>query len=1223
VTGASLPMWLATRQLRDRAKRHAGGGRVVTVRAREPADVAFLRAKTQVTDCLAIGLKSDAKRVQEAVKLARQLDAARILLPQSARALGFDALLTEQAYTDAARHLQDAFDRGLRDPDLIAGLLSALIRSGQTAQAAIVAAKARPLADGPAAQLAEVAAVIAWLDGLTVAGPPPADSGRLAELTEAGELIGEWLAYATGRILLIEGDAGAAADILTPLARGYPAQHAWAYYAATALALCDDGVKVAELLTARRGQPGGWAIEGVLADLRGAGEDQAPGTDEYEVVAKTRAALSGWTPLDVPSAPWNAGPGTHAENLEAYRTHLALLLARGDHPGLTEAKGHPAFARLPAADQMLWSGLSARPAAAGAMRALLARADELGHPRACLALAVLDLSNGSQGTADDLLTRAADRSPALAGLLRAWAQARAGRYEDAAALLLPLADGGDPRARYTLGSVRLLRVAQASAAGNHDEVRDHGAAAAAEFRAVLAAGPTRFDGEAAALLRAAELIATGSVSVGRPADATAPGSAGAWWLHPAESPWHQWMAAVTRLASGHGASDVTAIQSLHAALGLAEQPPPAPAVNAVAVLAARASLRSQEATEAEALHDMLNDLALRFGGRPGSRDLMGVALGMLLLTDRAESREAVAARWRTAPASERLSEGLRLAIRNLLRARPEVPEAPVLIGPTAAAARLLLAASERAADPRHWGEPLFALSRERDITAITDLTAALPALCAAAGSNASRAIPGQLAEAVQALVDGAPDGPGSLVAARCATAIRDYDSAFRLWVRVLGEHRGTLPGPLRDECARAQRYGATLAQQRRENLRAVSMLRLAARVADSDDAAAADRDRRLADVLELQACAQRLVTTLVPGTARPEDRPGRHRVLEAAIAGLPPLRRALLTGNGAGVVAAWTSYLRQHTAEIRLPHALAVLYREHALSSPDADEAEDWLARATTLWCLLACTEEFWHRAPNPGDRARLTEFIATELLERHASVGARAFKAGQWPTAAVHLRVLADCRGGRTALLRRIEADLKMAWPWGEGDDAQVSAVADRFFSAWYEAVLSEAERVRGDIADADLPKGISKNYEGAVALLYEFASLGVPVTRIARIALGWSNEWCRANVDANVDSCYRKNREIIQRAGKFADQLIAVSTRGESPRGENRALSNYFDWRAWLETDKAEKCRHLLEALRWNPANDHVAGILRALQKEIRRDLENDLVAKIPRPYNRAPKE
>ncbi|RFS86985.1 hypothetical protein D0T12_01635 [Actinomadura spongiicola] len=471
--------------------------------ARPPDGVAAL-----VTDLLAVEHDAGTIRIAQAAKVADLLARSGATHPDLDRVLGLHRLLVDGVAHEAVATLTRAWRARPGDGGAFAGLLAALLRSGDHAQLARMAADpARPPLRA-ADELIQLSQVLAWLDDPAEPGPAPADADRLTRYTVTA-LAGEWLDYAIGRLYLLEGDSLRAAELLPPLAEAYPGRPGWDYHAAWALILRDDRVGVAHRFDRVRGRPGAWAVGCLLRDVDPAAAPDTAAPDTYAELAEARTELiKGGRPRAEPPS-WLADGGALADHLEALRTVLALRFARHNRYALDQAMALPLFQRLPAPERLLWSGVTALLDRPDQARELLTEAARThGYGRAALVLATHDAQDGQTASALRLLDEHGVPSGPKADLLRTWLTVsldNSATVDELERLTVhPL-----PKARYSVGHLRLHQAVREQDRGRPDEATRLALKAKEDFDAAAEAGHRLIPPDTRALATAADLFATG------------------------------------------------------------------------------------------------------------------------------------------------------------------------------------------------------------------------------------------------------------------------------------------------------------------------------------------------------------------------------------------------------------------------------------------------------------------------------------------------------------------------------------------------------------------------------------------------------------------------------------------------------------------------------------------------------------------------------------------
>ncbi|WP_410597485.1 hypothetical protein [Amycolatopsis sp. lyj-23] len=1191
--------------------------------ADEPAITAILAA------ALVVGFDAAPDRVAATGELAAVLRAADVVVPGIDLALGYAALLVEDAPAEAARHLEVAWQQDRGGHHVLVGLASAWLRSG--AHDRIAALAAGQDVSRVVEELAELSAVLRWFDDVGVEGLCPAASGRLARL-RVGVEAAEWLDYAVGRALLLEGDAEGAAQTLVPLADRHGDRPGWRYHAAWTLLLLGDREGVAECFTAAAGHPDRWTIGCLLIEAdpgavdTTAAEAAADGLPESAAaVVAARAALAATG--TAPSTPdeVDGGPAAHLEHV---RGGIGASIAAQNGSDTARWLADPWFTRLPLADQLVWAGL------AGPEPGLLEyAADGLGYARAALVLSVLTRDPARLG-------RLSRRTDPAVELMRAWAD-----QDTAGARLAALLELGEPRARYARGQFLL-------ATGDF-------AAAAAEFRAAAALGDVA--------PRDARLLqwAAAPDGDGPPVPEQPP------WK--AEPTWVSWTVALVTLAREPATAGIDAAAHCVRAL-VRSTDPPAAAVRAVAVGLARARLETDDPIRVTALGDLADELATATGcadalrmrevaaaGRArrygATHELVGAgAPAALAIAERVlgNGDEAGAARaLRAVPADESAEARFcHLAAAVLTGAPAPLPDPPPAPdAPAGLATRLLMAAVQVDEAPVRALQSLVPVLREHDLAGLVDLNAALPHLHAAVRT---RRAPEYLTRLVHRATREAVGDP--LTAARHLTAIGEHEAAEPFWRAAIGD--AGLAGRARPEYAAVLRHRAVIARRAGDDLRAAGLLLLAARVADAATAPAllptsaeldelrrrfrtmkllmsknrrkqldgtwtakeralaaasarGDEERALLCLSRLHECLEDGVESGLIGLARrlvaaccvdrllghlfpdqsDREHAGRYRVLERAVEGYDALFYALLDKDRDAVLTAWRRFVPHLGAALLVQHALAVLYRERALA---ATGQADTLVVATALWAGLLSSERFWARCRDDvrGDERRLRAEVVRELLSAHAVRGRRALADGDEDAARRHLGFLAACADATA--VRGTLTEFGLPFPGGVDPQrfAEVAAMAREALDGWAGDVLTPArEAVADPDAIARLPEGISADYEGGIAAVQPFLRLDVPVRTVLQTVLGWYNEWAMAVYHRNEPA---ELADLTEAAAPVARALEPLCDRGKATDPANQALSRHLMLRGFALRDPVEARTRYREALAWDPGNSNAETLL-----------------------------
>ncbi|WP_211771001.1 hypothetical protein [Kutzneria sp. CA-103260] len=1177
--------------------------------AAEPEMAAILAS------ALVVGFGVERSQLVAASELAAGLREAGVTLPRIDLALGMRALLVEDDPKTAALALESSWKRD-RDDVSLAGLVSAWLRVGAHDRIAAVV----PQQNVPrvVAELAELSAVLRWLDDAEVAGLCPANAARLAELKLAVEA-GEWLDYAIARAHLLEGDALGAARIMVPLADSHPDRPDWNYHAAWALLLTGDRDGVAARFDAAAGSAQRWAVGLLLMEADPGAADEVvtkitdDGLSPAAGIVTARASLihSG----SAPPLPDHEDGDSVTASMERVRGGVAAGLAAPNSNDTKKWLHDKWFTRLPLADQLVWAGL-------GYFETGLLRhaADGLGYQRAALVLSV--------HTADpSRLGRLSQRSDPTIELLRAWAEP-----DTADARLTALLARDERRAHYARGQL-LLTTADF-------------AAAAEEFRAAAKQGD-RVPRDAALAWRAAACAA------GASDDTRATG----WWWHlrwdgDGAPAWLSWAAALLTLDDTTATGQVAG-RHLVTVLTRADAPSTA-AIQGAAAAMAKACLTASDPNRAVALAALLDELAAVTGHPEALRMRQLAAAGLARGSDAALELTVTDGPTALVVAEHALAGGdTDLAVQALRAAESEFCglAAAVLAGTAGAlpelgpqiglATRLLVAAAQAAENPALAVQTLAPVLREHDLTGIVDLRNVLTHLRA---GLSSRRVPEHLRQLVRQVAPSLDP----LAAARHLTGIGDHEAADPLWRKAINQPDGTA----RTEYAAVLCHRAVLARRQGDDLLAAGHLLLAARVAETTtpqfkllpgrevtgfrvtDRRGAKRDKNLdateaalvdaraqgnemlmllcverlrahrrdgapseshlvvrAEQLVLSTCVNRLFQYQFPGDGTREHH-GRHHLLERALSGDGDVLFALLDENRHGALAAWDRFLPERGVALPLRHTLAVVHRERALATPDAAAA---LVTATLLWSRLLSTEDFWAGMSEAirGDERRLRTEVMRELLSEHSVRGQRALAAKDKTTAKAHLRCLVECAGDGMAVDEALtRAHLPIPVPDDPKRFADVAAVAKEALDGWVGDLLDAARAAADDPkAIAAQPKGIRRDYKSGIEVLRPFLGLGIPVRAVLLTGLGWYNDW-RSDLGHRGD--WDDQAEVGVAATPLADDLESLCGKEKMLDVANQAISRHHMFLGTPLEDQAKSISSYEQALDWNPGNTDAERLL-----------------------------
>jgi tetratricopeptide (TPR) repeat protein len=361
--------------------------------------------------------------------------------------------------------------------------------------------------------------------------------------------------------------------------------------------------------------------------------------------------------------------------------------------------------------------------------------------------------------------------------------------------------------------------------------------------------------------------------------------------------------------------------------------------------------------------------------------------------------------------------------------------------------------------------------------------------------------------------------------------------------------------------------------------------------------------------LELAIASSKLMSEVLEGEKSDGLRPERYRFLQTAIERRPRLLKALLDDKSSAFDREWSEVLKDNQTDVRFLHGLAVLFREQALAAvPNGKVDSHYWSVSTALWSLLLSSDKFWHyfsqsrlTARDQVERADLNEDHQEGLLEEalrdilalHSNLGSRNFAAERFDQAAVHLRCLNMCQGGRDALVKSLARHgFHYKLSLDEVRLEKVKATASELLDNWCATLVKEAEKAVEDAeAIKSLPKGIRKNYEGGIKRLEKFFRLKIPVVRVLMASLEWYNDWC---YDLYVSKEMDRIKELMKPAREVADQLAPLCIKGLDYTPANQCLSQHFMLRGFTSGDPDQAIKEYEEALGWNTHNKNAQSLL-----------------------------
>jgi hypothetical protein len=1232
---------------RDSAVTLAGFGAVGEAQLAVYADVASLptpmpEVTALIDRVLEVGFDDGDERLGQAYTLAAKLG-DRVRRADAVFALALGELLLNRRPDAALHYFQAVHGHAASDTEALRGVIAAHMHAREFSAAAAAATAAAPL-NPRCTELLALCRQLAWLDAphsLTETEPPadtpPQTAAQLTAIAP-GRDTGPWLNYAIGRSHLLDGEAEQARRFLAPLPTAGLSDPDALYHAAWAHLLCQDLEAVRALLRALAGRPGSWALGCMLQDAEPgrAMAELAPLVPySFRAVAQARESLAAQgaaaAPLDL--APLTLRDAIRPDLFEALRTALGVAVARDDVTALDSLIRQPLFARLPAAERLLWTGLAVRRFDPERARQMLRRALALGRTRAALILAVDALDDGRPAEARELLHGVAGPKAALA---LAWTEARTGSLPQAVERFEALAERGSAHADYALGLLALRDAAGSWARETAGRATPRAQQAVAALTMASRRAPDRFD--TASLTSAARLLQA------------APDAVGALpWQEFAAQPWTARQLGFARLVRAPEAADSSL---LYAISDWALQPPPgsgpepkecppeyvalAEAVLRVALLTVDAAMCEQAAMLLAGLAEQVSAPEIRIAARraaacaalrargetaeASSDPLIALAATSVVFGEKhrapggAAEERAEAARTLRAAATEQSSDpqadprpeyrALAVLLADALD-RGSLPEPLPLALPARAESALALAAAMGAdGDDEAAAEMLLRALRTSDVSDLVDLERALAALCIQVAkqhggkrdASAAALAPTVLRAARSA---GEPGGLGNHPVARYATVVGEFETADRLWLRALEEADSDwirLPG-LRAQYGRFLCHRAALAhlEGRRELM--FGYLRTAAGYVP-------EPAERILRQLEADERVQKLVSSLFPDSSiLGWQRPGRYLSLDALIASNPELRAALDGDEREQITGQWRLAVAADGAgvasgDIELWHTIAVLSREDAIARPPgAAAAAQAGISAMALWMLLLAEPGlrrlFGDRPHAAQAEALLRAQLIDELLVSQKTLLNEALANRDLHAVRTHVYCLDGVRHGTGATRSLVAGNFTdVAARIGiEAEFAPISERAMALLEEWgAERVAAGQLRLGDRTAAKKRSRAVVADYGAAIEEVAIVAQLGLGLKDVLWVALEWHNGWLRATQDKPIAE------HVVRSARPFVDILAPMCTPGQADLPEVRALAEHYIELGVFNFDLApdESIRLLEHARAWNPGAERVPDLL-----------------------------
>ena len=1210
---------------------------------------------------LQVGFHDGDQRLGPAYSLAAKLG-DRVPRADALFALALGELLLNRQPQAALHYFQAIHGHEAYDTEALRGMIAARMHAREFSAAVSVATAATSLSPR-CIDLLALSRQLAWLDAphsLTESeapgAAPPKTAAQLAEIAP-GRDTGPWLNYAIGRSHLLDGEAEQARQLLAPLPMAGLSDPDALYHAAWAHLLCRDIEPIRAAFVTLAGRPGSWALGCML-------QDAEPGQTmpeyaqlvphSFRAVAQARETLTGQgaaaAPLDL--NPLILRDATRPDLFEALRTALGVAVARDDGPALDSLIRQPLFARLPAAERLLWTGLAVRPSDPERARQTLRRSLALGRSRAALILAVDALDDGRPAEARELLHGATGPKAALT---LAWTDVRTGALPQAVGRFETLAQRGNAHADYALGLLALRDAAGSWARGTTGQARSQAERAVQALTIASQRAPYRFDTtsptSAARLLSAVTDMDSASALP---------------WQKFTAQPWIARQLGFGQLMLAPEAVDSQLLQAIS---DWALQPPLknwppeyippeyialAEAVLRVALLTTDTVICRQAATLLAGLAEHVSAPEIQTAARramacsalhagdetaEASRDplIALVATSTVLGKERkapaqaAEDR-AEAVRFLRAAATRQSVDPQTVPPQAdqspLTEPRPEyralatlladaldlgrLPEPLPFVLPARAESALALAAAVGAAgNEEAAAELLLRALRTADVGDLVDLERALAALCTQVAkqdgskraASAAALAPTVLRAAESA---GGPGGLGNHPVARYATVVGEFETADRLWLRALDEAYtdGIRLPPLRTEYGRFLCHRAVLAHLdgRREQM--FAYLRTAATYVP-------EPARRILRQLEADERVKTLVSSLFPDSPiLGWQRPGRYSSVNELITSNPDLLAALDAGKRDQIIAQWRLAAAGTTAnttantsdtDFELWHTIAVLSREDALARPPGAAGAGLAGiSATALWMLLlaepALRRLFADRPHAAEAEVLLRSQLIDELLVRQRVLLSQAVTHRDSQAVRANVHCLDSVRQGAAATRSLVRTDFTdIAARIGiEAEFAPIGERAMVLLEEWgAERVAAGQLRLDERTTSKRRSRASVADYGAAIEEVVIVAQLGLGLKDVLRVAVEWHNAWLQSMHGLHET---RVGEHVVGSAKPFVDILVPMCTPGQAHLPEVRTLAEHYIELGIFNFDFApdESIRLLEHARQWNPGAERVPDLL-----------------------------
>lgn len=422
------------------------------------------RMATLLQSQCTVDFDSGDDKLESCGEIARKLITAGFEWPWVHVTHGIHDLLIEKKPLEALEHFKKASQMGGKRRTVLLGLASAWLQSGNYAGVIGLAAKIDCTKHPLFGKLSRLAASLRWLDSTTLGGAPPLHSYDIQQL-DIDRYVGDCVDMALGRLLLIEGRAEEAQQVLLRLSGNRSDEKRWNYYLAWAEGLSGDGKGVVAANEAASGWSAKWTVACLASDwdsnpkqVKALESELTQEKNGYGSVLAARVAMVRSSPP--PPISWKKGSGLMEEDLEALRTAMGYTFFYGRPTALTKLTQTPLFQRLPLADQFLWSGLTLllKGDISESKRLLTEARDKFQYHRAALVLAAHFVNSGSSDQSRGLLDFVDEciKTPKI-DLLRASVEVHRGRLDSAESRLNSVASLDIPLAHYGLGKLCLVK----------------------------------------------------------------------------------------------------------------------------------------------------------------------------------------------------------------------------------------------------------------------------------------------------------------------------------------------------------------------------------------------------------------------------------------------------------------------------------------------------------------------------------------------------------------------------------------------------------------------------------------------------------------------------------------------------------------------------------------------------------------------------------------------